>query len=50
MNDQVLKKLFSNAKAFNSTILPKTGHGLNFHTNALEGYQGIMDFLSAQGL
>ena len=50
VNYQPARSLFAGSKAFNATILPKTGHGLNFHNNALDGYKAITEWLSEHGL
>ena len=50
VNDEPAASVFAGAKPFNATILPKTGHGLNYHSNALVGYKAITDWLSEQGL
>lgn len=41
------KNSFKKASAFNATVVPKAGHGLNFNSNAPEAYTAITDFIKA---
>ncbi|MCJ1266481.1 hypothetical protein MMC22_006366 [Lobaria immixta] len=43
--DQPLRTYFRGSSDFESYIQPKTGHGLNFATNATGSYSVIFDFL-----
>lgn len=43
------KAVFPSAKKFTTVIQPNTGHGLNMHYNATEGYRKISKFLKAEG-
>ena len=45
-----VQKAFTDAKAFQAYVQPKSGHGLTFHYNATAGYQYIQTWLGANGL
>ncbi|KHN99731.1 uncharacterized protein MAM_02584 [Metarhizium album ARSEF 1941] len=38
---------FKHASAFQATVVPKAGHGLNYNSNAPDVYRSITDFLKA---
>lgn len=48
--DKPLRTLFRGSSDFESYVQPKTGHGLNFATNATGSYAVIFDFLSKHHL
>jgi hypothetical protein len=50
VTDEPSASNFNSSSAFKVDIVPKTGHGLNFHTNAPETYGTIIDFLKEHGI
>ncbi|KAI9757587.1 MAG: hypothetical protein M4579_003399 [Chaenotheca gracillima] len=47
--DQPARTFFSGSRNFQTRIQPNTGHGLNFHKNAIDSYTIITDFLQSTG-
>lgn len=41
------KDSFKKAAAFNATIIPKAGHGLNYANTAPQTYKAMTDFIKA---
>ncbi|KAI9707885.1 MAG: hypothetical protein M1820_004491 [Bogoriella megaspora] len=50
VNEEPSASNFNGSSAFKADIVPKAGHGLNFHTNAPETYATIFEFLKDHGL
>ncbi len=44
--DSVSPSLFPKAHIFESQLQPETGHGINLHFNAREGFNVVNDFLA----